>query len=70
MTKTNIGTTIRSMRRTAGLTQRQLAIKLGVAYTGIARWERKDYKGYTVHSLKKIADACGFDIDVIFKPKG
>ena len=37
--KLHIGEAIRSLRKEAGLTQEQLADKLGVSYQSVSRWE-------------------------------
>jgi transcriptional regulator with XRE-family HTH domain len=49
-------------RRRAGLTQRQLAERLGLRQATIARWERGDRRP-SFEDAKAAARACGFDID-------
>jgi transcriptional regulator with XRE-family HTH domain len=46
---------IREMREAAGLTQKQLADKIGTKQSGIARLEDPDYESYSLATLKKIA---------------
>ena len=47
---------IREMREAAGLTQKQLAAKIGTKQSGIARLEDPDYENYALATLKKIAE--------------
>jgi transcriptional regulator with XRE-family HTH domain len=49
-------------RRRAGLTQRQLADRLGLRQATIARWERGD-RGVSVDNLEMVAHACGLQLD-------
>ena len=46
---------IREMREAAGLTQKQLADKIGTKQSGIARLEDPDYERYSLATLRKIA---------------
>jgi transcriptional regulator with XRE-family HTH domain len=45
-------------RRRAGLTERQLAERLGLRQATIARWERGD-RGVSVDDVELVARACG-----------
>jgi transcriptional regulator with XRE-family HTH domain len=49
-------------RRRAGLTQRQLAERLGLRQATIARWERGD-RGVDVDDVELVARACGLQLD-------
>jgi transcriptional regulator with XRE-family HTH domain len=49
-------------RRRAGLTQRQLAERLGLRQATIARWERGD-RGVSVDDVEIVAHACGLQLD-------
>jgi transcriptional regulator with XRE-family HTH domain len=60
---------LRSLRAAAGLTQRQLADRMGKPQSMIARWEL----GHDVprlDSLVAIADACGVTLDVTTRGHG
>ncbi len=46
-------------RIAAGLTQRQLAVRIGVAEQQIQRWEANGYSGVNLDRLQSIADALG-----------
>jgi len=49
-------------RRRAGLTQRQLAERLGLRQATIARWERGD-RSVSVDDVALVAHACGLQLD-------
>src|ERR1700744_2601292 len=49
-------------RRRAGLTQRQLAERLGLRQATIARWERGDRR-VSVGDVELVAHACGLQLD-------
>jgi DNA-binding XRE family transcriptional regulator len=48
-------------RQEAGLTQRQLAKRLGVSQAQVARLERRGYEDYTLNSLRRYVQALGDD---------
>lgn len=54
-------------RKKAGLTQKQLAEKLGVAQGAVANWEAGDRKPNIV-TLKKIAKILGCTADELLEP--
>ncbi|MDQ6807132.1 MAG: helix-turn-helix transcriptional regulator [Actinomycetota bacterium] len=49
-------------RRRAGLTQRELAERLGLRQATIARWERGD-RQVSVEDVEAVADACGLHLE-------
>jgi transcriptional regulator with XRE-family HTH domain len=49
-------------RRRAGLTQRQLAERLGLRQATIARWERGD-RSVSLDDVEMVARACGLQLD-------
>lgn len=53
-------------RQAAGLTQAELAERLGVSQAQVARLERRGYDAYTLSSLRRYVDALGsgFHLDV------
>lgn len=64
--RANTGELIRAARGEAGLTQRQLAERLGTTQSAIARWE----SGRDVPRLDKfdqILRACGIELDLRFR---
>ena len=60
--------TIKEAREGAGLTQKQLSEKIGVAQSNLARWEtgRRNPK---LESLQRIAAACGVPADWLLSNK-
>jgi len=48
-------------RQAAGLTQRQLAKRLGVSQAQVARIEKRGYESYTLTSLRRYVQALGED---------
>lgn len=55
------GQKIKEARKNAGMTQEELANKLGISYVGISQWER-DVRNPKKETLQKLADALGIDI--------
>ncbi len=50
---------VREMRESAGLTQADLAKKVGSTQSAIARLEDAEYTGHSLTMLERIAVACG-----------
>ncbi|GAB3334055.1 hypothetical protein GCM10027299_42050 [Larkinella ripae] len=63
-----IGKHIRDIRKSRGMTQKDLADKLGLAHPTIVFYE-KGRNNFTVETLKKIGDALGYDLNVTFTIK-
>jgi transcriptional regulator with XRE-family HTH domain len=57
---------IYTLRTERGLTQKELAQRIGTTATAISRLEDADYDGHSLSILKKIAKALGKEIDVQF----
>lgn len=53
-------------RQKAGITQAELAKRLGVSQAQVARMEKRGYDAYTLNSLRKYVQALGeeFSLDV------
>jgi transcriptional regulator with XRE-family HTH domain len=61
------GELIRSARLRAGLSQAELAKKLGVPGSSIGRWETDAVEpGYS--TLRRVLQACGFDLPDVLEP--
>lgn len=58
------GERIKEARKRAGLTQKQLADKLGISYVGISQWENNQ-RNPKLETLQRIADALGVDVETI-----
>ncbi|MFH1856257.1 MAG: helix-turn-helix transcriptional regulator [Candidatus Omnitrophota bacterium] len=61
-----ISESIAKLRKSARLTQESLAEKIHTTKSAISRYESADYHGYSIALLKKIANACGADIELKF----
>lgn len=57
-------------RTAAGLTQRQLAERIGTKQSVIARLEDADYDGHSLSMLRRIADAVGKRLEIRLTPIG
>jgi transcriptional regulator with XRE-family HTH domain len=61
------GELIRSARNRAGLSQAELAERLGMPVSSIARWETDRVEpGFS--TLRRVLQACGFDIPPVLVP--
>jgi transcriptional regulator with XRE-family HTH domain len=61
------GELIRSARLRAGYSQKELAQRLGMASSSIARWETDTVEpGFS--TLRRVVQACGFDIPPVLVP--
>jgi len=56
-------------RKQAGLTQKELAVRVGTKQSVISRLENADYDGHTLTMLKRVADALDMDLEVSFEPR-
>lgn len=54
------------MRLAKGMTQEELAQQLGTHQPSITRWESEEYEAYRLGDLKRLANALGRDLDVVF----
>jgi transcriptional regulator with XRE-family HTH domain len=60
------GRLIREARRLGGLTQAELARRLGTTQSAVSNWER-DRDTPRVDTLARILEACGFEADMTFR---
>jgi transcriptional regulator with XRE-family HTH domain len=63
------GTLLRTVRSRAGLSQRELARRTGVAQPALSRIERRVVSP-SVDTLERLLAACGFELDVVHRPEG
>jgi ribosome-binding protein aMBF1 (putative translation factor) len=54
------------LRQEAGLTQRQLAERVGTSPSVISRLEADDYRGHSLSMLRRIAAAVGKRVEIRF----
>jgi transcriptional regulator with XRE-family HTH domain len=63
LSRIDTGALIRDARRYAGLTQAELAAKLGTTQSAVSNWER-GIDTPRVDTLGRILKACGFEADL------
>jgi ribosome-binding protein aMBF1 (putative translation factor) len=56
------------LRTTAGMSQRQLAQRIGTTASVICRLEDADYDGHSLTMLRRIAEALGQRVELRFVP--
>jgi ribosome-binding protein aMBF1 (putative translation factor) len=59
---------IHDLRTKAGLSQRELAAKVGTTASAICRLEDADYEGHSLYMLKRIAEALDRRLEIRFVP--
>lgn len=64
----NIAMDIHELRTKAGLSQRELAARVGTTASVICRLEDADYEGHSMAMLRRIAAALGQRVEVRFLP--
>ena len=56
-----------ALRERAGLTQKQLARRLGTSQQQISRLESPSYEGHSLSMLRRVAEALNADVRVVFE---
>ena len=64
----NLGELIREARRRAGMSQAELAAKVGTTQSAVSRWER-GHETPRADTLVEILRACGFEADIVGRPR-
>jgi ribosome-binding protein aMBF1 (putative translation factor) len=57
---------IAALREQKGLSQQELAKRMGTSQQAISRIESGEYKGFTLKTLEKIAEATGMKVKIDF----
>ena len=65
-----LGYKIYQLRDKLGLTQAELARRMGTKQQAIARLERGDYEGFTLKTLERIAEATKTELVIDFRRTG
>ena len=65
---TEIARKIYQLRTKAGLTQQELADRIGTSKSAICRLEDADYEGHSLSMLKRIAEALDKRVEIRFVP--
>lgn len=68
LAKLKLANQILALRERLGLSQADLAERIGTKQAGVARMERSTYTGFTVGTLAKIAAATGASLEVRLVP--
>jgi ribosome-binding protein aMBF1 (putative translation factor) len=68
--KAEIASEIYTLREQAGLTQKQLAKRIGTTQSVISRLEDADYRGHSLEMLRRIAAALNCRIEIRIVPEG
>lgn len=66
--KLAIGEQLSRLRQEAGLTQAQVAKRIGTTASAISRYENAEYNRYELRTLQKIVRACGGQLDITMEP--
>lgn len=62
----NVGEALLRLRLASGLTQGELARRVGSYQPNVNRWESPGCQSYTVAELQKLAEAMGRTVDIVF----
>jgi transcriptional regulator with XRE-family HTH domain len=65
----DVATKAYAARTAAGLTQKQLADRVGTQQSVISRIEDADYEGHGLDLLKRVASALSLDLRIEFRPR-
>ena len=65
--KLAIGEQLLHVRLRAGLTQAQVAKKIGTTASAISRYENADYDRYEIRTLQRIVQACGGHLEIVLE---
>jgi len=66
--KIDLAIELARIRQEAGISQRELAKRVGTRQSVIARMENPEYTGYSVRMLRRIAAALDVSIKIEFEP--
>jgi transcriptional regulator with XRE-family HTH domain len=64
-----VGMMVHELRIFEGLTQAQLAERIGTTASAISRVESADYRGHSLAMLRRIAGAVGKKVAILFLPE-
>ena len=67
--KSRIAIEINAFRERAGLTQAELARRVGTSQSAVARMENADYQNYSIRTLRKIAEVLDLELLVSLRDK-
>jgi predicted transcriptional regulator len=65
--KLSIAEQLSKLRQESGLTQAQLAKKIGTTASAISRYENTEYDKYEINTIRKIVEACGGSLEIVIR---
>ena len=65
--KISIGEQLLQLRSEAHLTQAELAKRVGTTGSAISRYENASYDRYELQTLRKLVEACGGHMKIVFE---
>ncbi len=69
LAEAEVGQMVHDLRVSEGLTQGELARRIGTTASAISRVESADYRGHSLAMLRRIAGAVGQRVVVLFLPE-
>ena len=66
--KLSISEQLVKLRLSLGITQADLAKRVGTTASAISRYESEGYERYELNTIRKIVEACGGELQVIIRP--
>ena len=66
LSRLEVGALVREARLIAGLSQAELATRIGTTQPVVSRWER-DLEVPRIDTLGRALQACGFEVDLVFR---
>lgn len=69
MNRTELGAAIYTMRKAAGLTQRQLGRAIGYMTNGSISQLEVGYHEPRISTMRRVAEACGYEMIIDFRKK-
>jgi len=68
--KLSIGEQLVRLRLQSGLTQAQVAKRVGTTASAISRYENAEYDRYEIQTLRRIVEACGGHLKLVMEGPG
>lgn len=60
---------IHNARKKAGLSQKELADRIGTTQSAVSRLESTEYEGHSLTILERVAEALDLKLEIGFRPK-
>jgi transcriptional regulator with XRE-family HTH domain len=60
---------IAALRKQAGISQKELAVRLNTSQQSVSRLESPAYEGHSLATLRKVAEVLDANVEVRFSPK-